>query len=604
MTHYTSTMITRPELFFSRIKAPTGCFYIFTRPFRAVFASLLCLGLITFSACACAAGKSETKTADRSKELARQMDPSALELSSEAELLYYYLILADAVSDGSGEEIAVALDALLRLDPSLEVYQDSVTVMLSRGNLAKAEKTAQDALIKYPSDSLLSLLLATVYAETDRIPLAVSLLEKHIAAQPSDTEAVQELIRLYINNGQEEKAAGLISRLPKTDESKETDLFHASVLLTVGRVAEAKALLEELSAKQPDNAEVWLELGYLHEQEKQTGEALKAYHKAAELLPGNPKLQFRIAALYLVQKEPDAAMKALETDALTPETAIDASLRFADAGYHTQAKTLLNKAEALGGNPDQISLINSMLAEATAKDPLQGLPALDNIKPSSTLYPAALQQKARLYITAGNYTEGRRIALDGRNQFPNHKEFWGLEAYALIKQNKLVDAEDLLHQSLKQYPNDEDLLFSLGSVQDEAGTKDKALHTMERILTVNPNNYQALNYVGYTLAEADKDLDRALALITTALRQKPDADYIVDSLAWVQYRLHRYDEAWASIQRCISLGGDDAAIWEHYGDIALALGKKDEAVKGYTESIVRRPDNIDVVRKKLAGLKN
>jgi len=579
---------------------------LMTSPFRsrrAAFAVLLCLGLLLFSSCASAANKAGGKSAESGKVLARKIDPSAWKLSPEAELLYYYLVLTSAIADDSREEITLALEALLKLDPSLEVYQDSATIMLSRGEFAKARQTALEGLDKFPGDSLLTLLLSAAYSEAGQTSEAIQLLEKYVADNAADKEAMQELVRLYINNGQEEKAGTLFSRLPETDMSADAELFRAGVLGTVGRNAEAQAILDELLEKDPKNFEAWLELAYLHEREKRPEEAIKTYRKAAEIMPDNVELHFRLATLYIEQKKPAEAMQALNAVLFSPQMGIQASLRFAEAGFYKEAQEVLNKAGEAGGDPDQLALVASMLLQESGANPLEGLAPLERITPASPFYPAALQQKARIYIAAGEYAKAHAVALDGRKQFPDQKELWGLEAYALIKQKKIGDAEALLHKGLKQYPDDEELLFTLGSVQDEAGKKDEAMKTMERILKLNPSNYQALNYVGYTLAETGRDLNRALALITAALKQRPDADYIVDSLAWAQYRLGHFEQAWESIARCITLGGDDATMWEHYGDIALALGKKDEAIKGYTEAIVRKPDNIEAVRKKLAALK-
>ena len=567
-----------------------------------LLAAAVCMLCLTLPRTAAAAAQSAGST-ENSRELSRQVDPSDWRLSPEAELLYYYLVLADGIADNSQPVISLALQGLLKLDPSLEVYQDSATIMLARRDYDSARKTALAGLKKYPGDNVLTLLLSAAYSESGDLAKAVDLLEKHVTDNAADKEAMQELVRLYINMGAEEKAAALFSRLPKTDTSAEAELFRAGVLATVGRIAEARTILQDLLEKEPDLFEAWLELAYLHEQDKKPEEAIKAYGKAAEIMPDNPDLQYRIAALYIGLEKPDKALEALDSAEITPQICIQAALRFADGGYYAEAEQMLDRAGKNGGNPEQLALILSMLKQENAKDPLEGLPPLDAIKPSSDLYPSALQQKARIYIAAGDYAKACSVARDGRKQFPDQKELWGLEAYALVKQKKIGDAEGLLAQSLEKYPDDEELLFSLGSVQDEAGKKSEAMQTMERILLISPNNYQALNYVGYTLAEEDKDLNRALSLITAALERRPDADYIVDSLAWVQYRLGRFDEAWESIRRCISLGGDDATMWEHYGDIALALGKKDEAAEGYTESILRKPENIDEVRKKLAALK-
>ena len=569
----------------------------------SAFSTLLCLALLLFSGCASAADKPGKKSAASNKDLARQIDPSAWELTPKAEHLYYYLVLASALADDAREEIAIALQALLKLDPSLEVYQDSATIMFSQGEFSLAQEVSLEGLGKFPGDSLLTLILAVAYSELRQIPDAIDLLEKYIADNPEDKDILQELIRLYINNGQEKKAETLLPRLSGTYISAEAELFRAEILGTAGRNAEARAILNELLNQNPDYFEAWLELAYLYEREKNPEEAIKAYHKLTQIMPDNTELHFRLATLYLEQKKPAEAMQALNAAPFSPRMGIQASLRFAKAGFHKEAELVLTKAAEAGGDPDQLALIASMLRQESGATPLEALAPLERITPASPFHASALQQKSRIYFDAGEYAKAYTAAKDGRKQYPGQKEFWSLEVYALIKRNKIENAESLLRKSLKQHPDDEELLFALGSVQHEAGKKDAAMNTMEYILTIDPNNYQALNYVGYTLADANKDLDRALALITAAHKQRPDADYIVDSLAWAQYRLGYFDLAWENITRCIKLGGDDAVIWEHYGDIALALGKNNEAIKGYTEAIARKPDNIESLREKLAALK-
>jgi Flp pilus assembly protein TadD len=45
---------------------------------------------------------------------------------------------------------------------------------------------------------------------------------------------------------------------------------------------------------------------------------------------------------------------------------------------------------------------------------------------------------------------------------------------------------------------------------------------------------------------------------------------------------------------------DDPTIWEHYGDIATALGKVEEARKGYAKALELKPQNADSVRERLS----
>ena len=543
-----------------------------------------------------------TKSADTPEETARRMDPSGWKLSPEAEHLYYYLLLADGLEENSRLAIDTAIKGLLKIDPSLPVYQDSATILLSRGEFNDAERIALQGLKHFPGDTLLTLLLAGVHSENDQDPKAVELLEKHLKKFPGQREVIEELVRLYLKEGQREKAANMLANLPEGDQTPESVLFRAKVLSSMGRSAEAMTILRNAIEKNPDFYEGWIEIGLLNHREKNLAEAVQAFEKAAAISPDTPELWFRIALIQIERKLPQEAVTALDKISLPPDIYIQAALRLADGQYFAEAEGMLDRAAKNGANPDEVSLFLSVVKQESAKDPLAGLPALEGIPPTSPLYPSALHQKARIYLQAKQYDKSYAVASDGRKRFPDTKELWGLEAYALVKLNKSAEAEKLLRKGLERHANDEEMLFTLGTVQDEMGKKDDAMKTMEAIIALNPKSFQALNYVGYSLAEKNTDLKRALSLVTAALEQSPNADFIVDSLAWVHYRLGNMEEAWKNINRCISLGGDDPTIWEHYGDIAKAMGKTEEAVKGYTESIARKPANIADIRKKLAAV--
>ncbi len=93
-----------------------------------------------------------------------------------------------------------------------------------------------------------------------------------------------------------------------------------------------------------------------------------------------------------------------------------------------------------------------------------------------------------------------------------------------------------------------------------------------------------------------------MVLISRANRLEPDNGYIIDSLAWVNYRMGNFDEAWKQINRAISIRSKQPELWEHYADIAIALGKKKEAAKGYKKALSLNPKNTDELRRKLEEL--
>ncbi len=134
-------------------------------------------------------------------------------------------------------------------------------------------------------------------------------------------------------------------------------------------------------------------------------------------------------------------------------------------------------------------------------------------------------------------------------------------------------------------------------MEEQEGNLDQTLKYMEQIISGFPDHADALNFIGYILADRNEQLDRAMVLISRANRLEPDNGYILDSLAWVNYRMGNFEEAWEIIKRAISLRPKQPELWDHYGDIAAALGKKKSAAKGYRKALELKPENAEQIRK-------
>lgn len=194
----------------------------------------------------------------------------------------------------------------------------------------------------------------------------------------------------------------------------------------------------------------------------------------------------------------------------------------------------------------------------------------------------------------------RDLCREAMEKFPQQSEFPLILAELDEKAGNLPAALDTLVKATETWPGNTGILYRLGLFHDRMERRDQALGVMEKIITLDPEHADALNFLGYTLAEEARDLERAETLVRNALRIKPDNGYYIDSLAWVYFRQGKIRDAWQEIRRAVSFVETDAVIWEHYGDIAAALGLSGEARKGYTGSL-RLEDNARV-RDKLNGL--
>ncbi len=93
------------------------------------------------------------------------------------------------------------------------------------------------------------------------------------------------------------------------------------------------------------------------------------------------------------------------------------------------------------------------------------------------------------------------------------------------------------------------LFYSRGVSYERAGDWDKAEADLRKALALNPDQPQVLNYLGYSFVDKGINLDEALGMIERAVAARPDAGYIIDSLAWAYFRLGRYQDAIGPMER-------------------------------------------------------
>jgi len=116
---------------------------------------------------------------------------------------------------------------------------------------------------------------------------------------------------------------------------------------------------------------------------------------------------------------------------------------------------------------------------------------------------------------------------------------------------------------------------------------------MKEVLERDPNHPDALNYIAYSLAENQIDLERALRMVEKALEQKPAA-YIFDTLGWIHFQAGRLEPARAALERAAAGMSSDPVIWEHLGDVYRALGLREDAAQAYRHALESDPANLEL----------
>ena len=153
------------------------------------------------------------------------------------------------------------------------------------------------------------------------------------------------------------------------------------------------------------------------------------------------------------------------------------------------------------------------------------------------------------------------------------------EAQILRDADQNQAAFDFLGGAIEKTPNNPDLLYDYGMTAEKLGRFEILENSMRSVIRVRPDNAQAYNALGYTLADRNERLDEAKALIEKANALSPDDASILDSLGWVQYRLGNNGDALQSLERAYKLR-NDAEIGVHLGEVLWVSGRAGRCREG------------------------
>lgn len=153
---------------------------------------------------------------------------------------------------------------------------------------------------------------------------------------------------------------------------------------------------------------------------------------------------------------------------------------------------------------------------------------------------------------------------------------WGIEALLLRQANQSDRFVDRVGQALASDPDNEALLYLRALEALRLDRLSLAEQDLRRIIRVNRSNADALNALGYMLADRTQRFHEAHRLIDQALKLKPDSPEILDSMGWVNYRLGRLGLALEYLERAHALN-QDPEITAHLIEVLKARGEHERA---------------------------
>ena len=140
------------------------------------------------------------------------------------------------------------------------------------------------------------------------------------------------------------------------------------------------------------------------------------------------------------------------------------------------------------------------------------------------------------------------------------------------------------------------VLYARGITHQRLQEWDKAESDFRNALTINPDQANVLNYLGYSLIDRGEKLDEAMTMIEKAVSLQPESGYIVDSLAWGLFKLGKYETAIPHMEKAAELMPVDPIVTDHLGDLYWAVGRQLEAKFQWRRALSFDPELKDATR--------
>ncbi|MCI5188242.1 MAG: tetratricopeptide repeat protein [Candidatus Electrothrix sp. AS4_5] len=523
---------------------------------------------------------------------------------------FYFLWGRHAELAAEYEKALASYEKSLECNPDAEFVLRKVPLLLlrlNRGN--EAILRLKQYLKQHPDDTISRMLLAKVYIRQGEFQKAAVQYRKIHQLDSKDTTSLLLLTELYLAENKYSMAkTALLDVLAVDQRSYSAHLLLARLLVAEENFKEGQRHYKEaLDITWSEGLQ--LELADLLTKQEKYAQAITLYKEVLHHDEDNEEAQIALIHIYLLQGKGRKAMKELQR---LKKTIKDP----------TQAELTIIRLYARWEEYDKaITLLKELLEKKEFSEARYLLAALHFQKKE---YTKVLSDVEKISSQAPEYEDSLFLQVRTLKELHRQQEAVQILESALSKEEtQTPDLYILLAgiyqfigqkeqcrktflRALAAYPENEQVLYEYGLFLDYLGEQDKALEIMQQIISINSDHAGALNYIGYTWADKKENLSQALRYISQAAKLKPDNGYIRDSLGWAYYQQGEYEKARDSLEMAMEMAPDDPAILDHLAETYLALELPEKAKQFWRKALkmyqqYKKEDNEKKKRPKVNG---
>lgn len=215
-------------------------------------------------------------------------------------------------------------------------------------------------------------------------------------------------------------------------------------------------------------------------------------------------------------------------------------------------------------------------------------------------YLNAQVRSALLYAREGDVDAARAHLHAAQARSPGQKlRLFLAEGEILRDVGHFDEAMAVYDHALIDTPENTELLYARAMVAERLGRIDLLERDLLSVLEREPDHVDALNSLGYTLADRTNRLDEAYAYVKRAMELRPESFYIMDSMGWVLYRQGKLDEALSYLRKAMQ-ASPDSEVAAHLGEVLWVKGDKDAARDIWQKALQQSPESsalLDTIKR-------
>jgi tetratricopeptide (TPR) repeat protein len=421
---------------------------------------------------------------------------------------------------------------------------------------------------------------------------AIEYLQRVIALSEDYPTGLKRCVAILDTIPERERVEYLFAVLTKTHQNLPiVHLFASKIAIKYADYEAAEKSLNKTLVLKPDYLEARIVKVELLKKQQRDKQAIELLHEIVADEPENVLLRLELARMLVTDKQTKQAFRHIQVlgrnDQLNSEILFAISLLSMEIDETDTARQYLKRLYAHRLYADGAAYFMGQL-EFSEKNYPEAEQWFRRVQHGQYVFEATL--RLALVQSQQGKLKDAIILLEGFEpaNLKQRLEILQIKAEVYVQAEKYKTGYETYTVALNLSPDNHDLRYGRAMLAEKIGRIDLLEEDLLIIIAANPKDNQALNALGYTLAEQTDRYQEAKKYIEQALAVDGEDIATLDSMGWVLHKLGNNEEAVKYLQKAYEKDADPE-IAAHYGEVLWLLGETRKAEKVWKKALKEHP---------------